>query len=175
MKYKQKVDLGISIFLILIGAIMLILPLFQVDNIKVLINIIFILYTITYLVKFILCRKSKDYEGIHCALASIVILLANIFLNPTNSPRNLAVLIMVWVIFMSMAKLKKMDYYHDRRDRMWKVRTFILILFILSGILTSINLEYTGVIQIIVIGFFMFIHGILELFDPILKTLISKA
>ena len=175
MIYKQKVDLGISIFLILIGAIMLILPLFQVDNIKVLINIIFILYTITYLVKFILCRKSKDYEGIHCALASIVILLANIFLNPTNSPRNLAVLIMVWVIFMSMAKLKKMDYYHDRRDRMWKVRTFILILFILAGILTSINLEYTGVIQIIVIGFFMFIHGILELFDPILKTLISKA
>ena len=175
MKYKQKVDLGASIFLILVGTIMLILPLFQVDNVKVIINVIFTLYTIMYVVKYILCRKSKDYEGIHCALASLVILLANIFLNPTNSPRNLAILIMVWVIFMSMAKLKKMDYYHDRRDRMWKVRTFILILFILSGVLTSINLEYTGVIQIIVIGFFMFIHGVLELFDPILKTLINKS
>lgn len=76
---------------------------------------------------------------------------------------------------MSLAKLKKMDYYHDKRDRMWKIRAFNLGLFILSGVLASINLSYSGEIQIIVIGFFMLIHGILELFDPLVKTLIAHS
>jgi uncharacterized membrane protein HdeD (DUF308 family) len=76
---------------------------------------------------------------------------------------------------MSLAKLKKMDYYHDKNDRMWKIRFINLGLFIIAGILTSINLAYVSTVQVLVIGFFMLIHGILELFDPIVKTLIAHS
>ena len=76
---------------------------------------------------------------------------------------------------MSLIKLKKADYYHDRRDRMWKLNILMLGIFILCGLLTSINLYYEADVQVIVIGFFFMINGILEMFDPIVKTLITHA
>lgn len=175
MKKKQKVDMGIAIFLILIGVILLILPLFNISNIKWLNTGIFSLYTILNLIQFILTKESKDYEGLHSAIGSLIVLIANLLIRPINNPKTLSMLLMTWIIFMSLAKLKKMDYYHDRRDRMWKIRAFNLSLFILAGVLTCINLAYEGVVQVLVIGFFMLIHGILELFDPIVKTLIAHS
>ncbi len=174
MKKKQKVDLSIALCLILIGVVLLILPLLKMTDIKWLSAIIFSLYTILNAIQFILTKESKDYEGLHSALASLAILIASFIWNPSESPKTLAMLLMSWIMLMSLVKLKKTDYYHDRRDRMWKLRIFNLGLFILSGILTSINLAYGSEVQVIVIGFFMLIHGILELFDPITKYLIAR-
>lgn len=174
MKKKQKIDLIIALCLILIGITLLILPLFNITDIKWLSTIVFSLYTILNALQFILTKKSKDYEGLHSALASLIILIASLIWNPSESPRNLAMLLMAWIILMSVVKLKKTDYYHDRKDRMWKFRLFNLGLFIIAGILASINLAYSSDVQIIVLGFFMLIHGILELFDPITKYLIAR-
>lgn len=175
MKKKQKVDMSIALILIFIGVVLLILPLFEISNIKWLNTGIFALYTILNSIQYLLTKESKDYEGLHSALASLIVLVANLLLNTQNNPKTLAMLLLTWIMLMSLAKLKKMDYYHDRRDRMWKVRAFNLGLFILSGVLASINLSYTGDVQIIVIGFFMLTHGILELFDPLVKTLIAHS
>ena len=76
-------------------------------------------------------------------------------------------------MLISISKLKKIDYYHDRHDRMWKIRTFILGLFILVSLLSSINLAFTN--EVVIFGYITLTHGILELFDPILKTLINHA
>lgn len=175
MKKKQKVDMSIAIFLILIGVILLILPLLGINNVKFLNTGIFALYTILNSIQFLLTKESKDYEGLHSAIGSLIVLIANIMINPNSNPKTLAMLLMTWIIFMSLAKLKKMDYYHDRRDRMWKIRAFNLSLFILSGVLACINLSYSSSVQVLVIGFFMLIHGILELFDPLVKTIIAHS
>ena len=62
MKFKQKVDTIIAICLILIGVVLLVLPVFNITNIKYLSIGIFALYTVLNLIQFILTRKSKDYE-----------------------------------------------------------------------------------------------------------------
>ena len=175
MKIKQKVDTIIALFLILIGITLLILPIFNITNIKYLSIGIFTLYTILNLIQFLLTKKSKDYEGIHSAIGSFIVLIASIIVKPETNPKTLAMLLMTWIIFMSLAKLKKMDYYHDKKDRMWKIRFLNLGLFIITGILTCINLAHISTVQVLVIGFFMLIHGILELFDPIVKTLIAHS
>lgn len=175
MKEKQKVDTLIAVCLIFIGVILLTLPIYNVTNIYHLTIFIFAAYTVLNLIQFIATRKSKDYEGLFSALASLLIMIVNIVFELSNSPRTLALILMGWITLMSLAKLKKIDYYHDRRDRMWKIRVFNIAFFILAGILTSINLAYSNDVQIIVIGFFMLIHGILELFDPIVKTLIAHS
>jgi hypothetical protein len=74
MKQKQKVDTIIAILLILIGVILLVLPVFNITNIKYLSIGIFALYTILNLIQFILTRKSKDYEGLHSAIGSFIVL-----------------------------------------------------------------------------------------------------
>lgn len=175
MKQKQKVDTIVALFLILIGTLLLLMPLYNYLKIKTIIIIIFGLYTIINLTKFILTIKEKDYEGLHASLASLLIMIICFFLKLENNPRLIAMTLMAWIILMSLAKLKKIDYYHDRRDRMWKIKTFILSLFILAGLLTSINLAHEEIVQIIILGYFMLIHGILELFEPIIKTIISHS
>ena len=175
MKFKQKVDTTIALLLILIGIVLLVLPIFNITNIKYLSIAIFTLYTILNLVQFILTKKSKDYEGLHSAIGSFIVVIASIVTSPESQPKTLAMLLMTWIIFMSLAKLKKMDYYHDKNDRMWKIRFLNLSLFIITGILTCINLAHVSTVQVLVIGFFMLVHGILELFDPIVKTLIAHS
>lgn len=175
MKKKQKVDMIISFFLILIGIVLLVLPLFNINDLKWLFTGVFSLYTILNAVQFILTKESKDYEGLHTALVSIFVLILNFVFDVSENPKHIAMLLMLWITLMSIVKLKKTDYYHDRHDRMWKVRAFNLGLFILVGLLTSINLSYSSSVQVIVIGYFMLIHGILELLDPLTKTLISHS
>lgn len=75
---------------------------------------------------------------------------------------------------MSLIKLKKIDYYHDRQKKIWFLRMITLMLFILSGLLSVINLYYEKEVQILITGFFFFIHGILELVDPITNYLLDK-
>ena len=76
---------------------------------------------------------------------------------------------------MSLIKLKKSDYYHDRQKRIFILRIITLVLFILIGLLTVINLYYDAKIQVLVLGYFYFIHGILELVDPITNYLIRTS
>jgi uncharacterized membrane protein HdeD (DUF308 family) len=175
MKYKQKVDIVIALLLIITGSVILTLPLFEVNNIRLVSIIVFGVYTALNIIQYVLTYKSKDIEGMISAVASLVALIAINIYNPTDSPKTLAMILMTWVIIMSIAKLHKTDYYHDRRDRMWKLRVLNLGIFIIAGILTSVNLAYVSEVQIIVFGFFMFIHGILELFDPVTKYLISHS
>lgn len=174
MKKKQLVDISVALCLILIGILLLIMPLLKISNIKYLSTLVFGFYTIINAIQFILTIDSKDYEGLHSAIVSLVVMIATIVIKD-HTPRVLALELMTWITLMSLAKLKKMDYYHDRRDRMWKYRVFNLVFFILCGILASINLSYAESVQILVIGFFMLVHGILEILDPIIKTLIAHA
>ena len=81
---------------------------------------------------------------------------------------------MIWVFLMSLIKLKKADYYHDRSNSIWIIRVIFLLLFILIGLLTTINLYYQASVQILLIGNFFFIHGVLELLDPLMNYLMEK-
>lgn len=175
MKKKQKIDFIIACLTILIGSILLCLPLLKIVNINFTLNIVFISYIILNLVRFILTKESKDYHSLLNVSASTITLIINLIYHPYTTPKNLAILLMTWILLMSISKLKKADYYHDRKDRMWKLSCLHLFLFIISGLLVSINLAYSAPVQILVIGFFMLINGILELFDPIVKTLIAHS
>lgn len=175
MEYKQKVDSVVALILIAIGTMLILLPLYEINNIKWINIIIFSLYAIINLIQYILTKKSKDNEGLTTFIASITTLIIGLVIHAEENALNLSITLLVWIMLMSVIKLKKADYYHDRHDRMWKLNVFMLGLFILVGLLTCINLYFEPNVQVIIIGFFFLIHGILELFDPIVKTLIKHS
>lgn len=175
MKKKQKIDLTIALISILIGIIIIVLPLVEIKSIKWISLSIFVSYTILSCIQFVLTMDSKDYEGLHSALASFAIVIAHFIWKVESSPKVLALFLMAWIIFMSLTKLKKADFYHDKKDRMWKYSIANLGLFIITGVLASISFAYGVETQIIVLGFFMIINGILELFEPITKSLIAHS
>ncbi len=174
MNKKQKVELIIAAFLIVCGSLVLIFPLFKFVQVKLVFIAVLGVYGLLNLVKFILVRESKDYEGLLTTIASIISLVIVCFLDVENVPWYLALSLFIWIIFMSLIKLKKADYYNDRKNKIWILEIVTLILFILSGLLTTINLYYENDIQILVLGYFYLIHGILELVDPLTNYLVGK-
>jgi len=174
MKRKQIVDFIIAITLIVAGSVVLTFPLLKVVNVKYIFMGVLSFYGIMNLIQFILTKKDKDYEGLLTMIASILTLLLLGFLEVDNNPLNLALSLFVWIVLMSLVKLKKCDYYHDRHKPIWIFRIVTLILFVLSGLLTVINLYYEAEVQVLVLGFFYFVHGILELVDPVTNYLLGK-
>ena len=92
---------------------------------------------------------------------------SKLFLDISKVPWYLALTLFIWISLMSIIKLKKADYYNDRKNGIWILEIVCLILFILSGLLSTINLYYENDIQVLVLGYFYLIHGILEIIDPL--------
>ena len=174
MKKKQIVDLIIALILILSGSILLIFPIMKIINVKLIFIIILLLYGILNLIQFLLTKESKDYEGLLTCIASLITAIVAYFLDINKVSWYLALTLFIWIILMSLIKLKKADYYNDRKKNIWILKIITLILFILTGLLTTVNLYYTKDIQVLVLGYFFLIHGILELVDPITIFLIEK-
>ena len=172
MKRKEIVDLITAVSLIIFGSFILILPLSRVINVKYTFMGTLTFYGVMNLIQFILTSKDKDYEGLLTMIASIISLTILGFLEVDNTPVNLALVLFIWIIMMSLIKLKKCDYYHDRHKKIYILKIVTLILFILIGFLSVINLYYEAEVQILVLGFFYFIHGVLELVDPITNFLV---
>lgn len=167
MNKKQITDLTIAIFLVITGSLLLVFPLINFMNVKTIFCGVLIIYAVLNCIKYILTRKSKDFEGLLTFLASFITLVVALKIDITLKPWNLAVSLFIWVILMSLIKLKKSDYYNDRKNKMWIIKMVSLGLFILTGILSTINLYYTVDIQILVLGFFFLINGILDLLEPL--------
>ncbi len=174
MDKRTLVEFVTAWFLVACGSIIMILPIFNIVNVKTIFIIIISLYGIIHIIKNLLILNAKDYTGFSTALASIVVLVLAMFLDINDSPWNLALILFIWIILMSLTKLKESDYYHDRKNKLWELNIVTLILFIITGVLTTINLYYTGDIQILVLGFFFLINGILDLMDPLVAYIITK-
>lgn len=174
MNKKQIVDLVIAIFLIISGAILLVFPLFHFVKVKPIFITLLGVYALLNLIQFLLTKKSKDYEGLFTVIASLIAIIVALKLDINRVPWYLAITLFIWIIMMSLIKLKKADYYNDRKNSVWILKIVTLILFILTGLLATINLYYEADIQVLVLGFFFFIHGILELVDPLTIYLVEK-
>jgi uncharacterized membrane protein HdeD (DUF308 family) len=167
MKQKQKVDLVVAIALILLGIVLILLPNFKINDVSKILFVVMMVYATLNMIQFILTKNSKDYEGLFTSILSYVIGISGLVFNLFDNPLNLAVTLFSWIILMSLIKFKKCDYYNDRKNKMWIIRIVTLILFIITGILTCINLYYSKNIQVLLIGLFFYIHGILEIIDPL--------
>ena len=174
MNRRTLVEFVTAWLLILIATVVILLPIFNITNVRIIFIVIISLYGVIHLVKNFLILNNKEYSGFSTAIASLVILICLLFIDINDSPWNLALLLFIWVILMSLTKLKESDYYHDRKNKVWVLNIVNLILFILTGILTTLNLYYTNDIQVLVLGFFFLINGILELMDPIAAFLMEK-
>jgi len=173
MERRTLVEFITAWILIICGSIITLLPIFNISNIKKVFIMIMTLYGIIHLIKNIFILNYKEYSGFSTALASGFSLVLLLFLDITD-PWNLALILFIWIILISLTKLKESDYYHDKKNKLWLLNIVNLILFIITGVLTSINLYYTGDIQILVLGFFFLINGILELIDPVVAYIIEK-
>ncbi len=172
MKNKNLVDIIVATLFIILGLITIILPTFNITNIKLILAIIFSGYTLFNLGQFYLTRKSKDTEGLFTGIISLLILVGILFIDYKENYFNLALIMFIWIAAVSFVKLNKCDYYHDRKNKMWIYKVIALGIFVVVGIVTCFNL-YTDN-KLLILGYYFLINGILELIDPLLLTILEK-
>lgn len=83
----------------------------------------------------------------------------------------MALSLLVWILVITLVKLKKADYYHDHKSRVWCIEVGFLVMFLLSGVLTCLNFYNQVETQILVLGYFVLICGILEVQESLLLYL----
>ena len=174
MKKEQKTDFIFATLLMLTGVGLIVCPLFNFTNIKLIFSIVMGIYALANLGLFIINYKSKDFEGLLTFFASIAAGVCNYIYYDGKYPVILSLSVILWIMMMSIVKLNKADYYNDKKDRMWKLMVFLLIMFLIIGLVTAISLSNNDVTTTIVLGYFFFIHGLFEMIDPLVKYLIKS-
>ncbi len=173
MKAKQMVDIFIESILLILGLVVLIIGIFSYSNIKVVFVSALFTYAIFNFIQYILTKESKDMEGLYTALSSVLVGVADLFL-PFDNNLVLPLSIMSWTILMSIIKVVKADYYNDRKDITWKYKMVTLIVFMVISVLTSVALNYNSNVQVLIMGYYFIINGILEVSEVLVKYLTTR-
>ena len=165
MNKKELVDLVTGISLMLLAGVILLLPTFKFNDLAFILKTIFGFYALIKLTQFLFTIKNKDFESLFTCIISIGA-LSSLFLIELST-KNMVLVLLIWMGLMCLIKLKKADFYHDRKNKMWVLRLFMLFAFLTSGLLTGLNLYYEASVQTIIVGYFFFINGMLDIIDPI--------
>ena len=123
-----------------------------------------LMFACVNLVKYIVVGKNPTLERVYMTVASAGSGALNIVLGGffDNQHMVLAISIMVFVLAITTVKLFTIDYYHDRDDAFFYIETMLLCLFLVVGVVISINLFNDSTIQTIMLGFLFIIIGILD-------------
>lgn len=180
---KNKKRFLINIFgsslIFLLGVIYISLPTYyglesfsKIDINDLFISFI-IIYAIINLVLFLVLGKNPNNESIYlCIVGSIAGLLDMLLQSHLTKAFSLSFAILIFMI--AAVKLFTIDYYHDRKDAYYYIETLCLLIFLLVGIITSINLFGDTKLQATMLGFFITIMGILRIFNITIKAMLKS-
>ena len=174
MKKKDIINLIVSGVLILAGVLILLVPFLGFMQPTTLLYIMFSSYSLIKIIEVILTPKTNDNEDLFTAIACALAAISGFKFGSLEPSMVLSITLASWVGIMSVIKLIKLDYYHDRENGMFYVNLVTFSLFLLLGLLTSINLYFNETVQIIMLGFFFTVNGILNLAEDGLRILANK-
>lgn len=171
---KNKINLICSAILLLVGLALFILPWIKIlDPVKIL-YVVFSIYALVKLVEYFLTRNGSDLENLYTAIASALAAISGFRFINYEPTMVLSMTLASWVAVMAIIKLIKLDYYHDRENGMLYVNLITFSLFILLGLLTSINLYFNETVQYIMLAFFFVVNGLLMLAENGIRILVTS-
>ena len=174
IKLRDKTNLIISGVLVLLGILMLGVSFLKFLEPNSILYVTFSIYSLIKIIEVIISGKVGDNEDIYTAIACALAAISGFKFMDYDTPMVLGITLAAWVGIMSIIKLIKLDYYHDRENGMFYVNLVTFSLFILIGLLTSINLYFSETVQILMLGFFFIINGLLNLAEDAIRILVSR-
>ena len=158
-------------FVLLIGSLIIILcPALKITEINYILLSMFLLYGYISSFKFLLRKNYRDFESLYTSMASLTF-SAVLFFTNLNTNKSLALFILIWSFVLAIIKLIKCDYYHDLKNPLWMSKMMNLVLFLITGFISSINFNSGNTVSIIVIGYFFLINFIVELMHDVFEMI----
>ena len=175
IKLRDKTNLIVSSVLLLIGLLILVVPFLGFMEPNMLLYVVFSIYALIKIIEVIITKNyGGDNEDIYTAIACALAAISGFKYINYDPPMVLSITLASWVSIMAIIKLIKLDYYHDRENGMLYVNLVTFSLFILIGLLTSINLYFNETVQVLMLGFFFIINGLLNLAEDGIRILVSR-
>lgn len=163
----------------LMGVLYLTIPgYYGIDNMaEVDTNNLFISATLVYSVisflRYVLLGKNPNNETIYFCIASSVMGIFNVVLaHYYQASIVLSMSLALLVFIITGIKLFTIDYYHDRKDAYVYIESLLLAIFFVVGVVISLNLLNSSVLQTVMLGFFFIIVGILDIINSAIKSLV---
>lgn len=172
-KIKNRISIIVSFVLLFLGVLLFIFPWFNVNEPINLLYLLFAVYAGVKLIEYILTRNGTDREALYTSVACMLASFSGFKFSGYNAPMVLSLTLISWVGIMSIIKLIKLDYYHDRENGMFYVNLVTFSLFLLLGILTSVNLYFNATVQTLMLGFFFVVNGLLDLAEDAIRVLVT--
>lgn len=136
-----------------------------------LVPLFYFLYSVVHFGMFFFHRKDQEYSDLFLGFVSLILGGIALFTKILETPKYFAFLILIWTLIWCLIKLKKADYYHDRKSKMWLIFVTSLLLFFFTSIFVSIHLDYSEDVRILIWGFYVLIEGIFELYEAMILNL----
>ena len=121
----------------------------------------------------VIITKPNDYEDVMSAIACALCAISGFKFGSYNEPKVLGITLASWVGIMAIMKLIKLDYYHDRENGLFYVNLITFALFLTLGLLTSINLYFNETVQVLILGFFFVVNGLLNLAEDGIRVIVK--
>ena len=179
MKKKEKrvrniTNLIISGILVLLGICMLVLPFLGYMEPTTLLYVVFAIYSLIKIIELIIAPRESDHEDLYTSIACALAAISGFKFGSEPSPMVLSITLASWVGIMAIIKLIKLDYLHDRENGLFYVNLITFALFLTLGLLTSINLYFNETVEVLMLGFFFVINGLLNLAEDGIRILVAE-
>ena len=161
-------NIYVSGVLLLLGLCFLLFPLFQITDITLVFRLFLAVFAIVSVIMFVSQYKNKEYSSFSIFCISILLLIGSFLFPLTVEPKNLALSLLVWILFVSLAKIKRADFFHDRKSKIWCLEISLFFLFFLNGVCTCVNFAFSEVTSVLCFGYFTFLYGVLEIQESLL-------
>lgn len=174
LDHNDKINLVVSSIILLLGFILILLsPATDYAPITML-YLTFTVYSLIKILEYFLTKPQNDNEELYTTIVCAIAAFSGFKYIDYNPPIVLSLTLAVWICAMSIIKLIKIDYLHDRNDKMMYINLGTFFLFLLLGLLTSINLYFSETVQFLMLGFFFICVGILDLTEDLIRILTDK-
>jgi len=173
MKKNIKLETLVNIVIIIAGLVLIIFP--WLGSAKPINIFYFILGMLAGLraIEYMFQKDKSDKENINIAIVSFLVPFLS-FIKFPNPEMVMPLSLLTWIGLMSIVKLIKLDYLHDRKLPLFKVKLYGFIMFIILGVLTTYSLHFDDKVQIIILGFFVIIIGLMDLFKDHMEYFFEK-
>ncbi len=125
-----------------------------------------ILFAFNALFKFInlININNKDYEDLWGSILSVIAFIALFYFDIIT--KNIVLIFLIWLGLMSLVRVKKADFYHDQKNKMWIYKIFNLLSILSIGLIISLGLQ-TNEINIKLFSLFFMFNSIFDIIEPL--------
>ncbi len=168
MERGKHTNIAFDVALFLLGVILIIYCWIFDSNFLTAYYVLMGIYGVIKLSQFIIQKSKKDRENLYTSIACLITILIQLYKFP-NDKMLLTFSLLAWISMMSIIKLIKLDYLHDRSLPMFKVRVVGFLLFVLLGIITNYTLLFKANSNYEIISYFLIMNGMIYISEGLIR------